>query len=301
MVPVWGAVVGSVSGSSGNQGQGWGPVHSTALLAVLPVAVRIATAELAGWWPLWGAVAVLIVVAVVAYQTRQAYLTRKAALAGNAIPIGNSYPTEEGYFLTREAYLARNALNAPDWSGLTPVRGLVAGVLLLAFLASLPPSTRHEHSSWLILLTGMLLWAGALTALGPGTDVRAEIGCAPLFLVGSAGGEIALLAAVGVLRDGAVLVGVSLLLLGMGGAQFGLAMLLVGGGWDRPRRGKTVTMGLPFGLAMLLVGVSVLLFGVNLLRDGHVVLGIVVLWFGVVPDVLAFEVLGARLDTRRHG
>ncbi|HET6209798.1 MAG TPA: hypothetical protein VFD94_05425 [Jatrophihabitans sp.] len=273
-------------------------MRGTALLAVLPVAVRIATAELADWWPLWGAVAVLVVVVVVAYQTRRAYLTRKADLAGNTIPIGNSYPTGDGYFLTREAYLARNALNAPDWSGLTPVRGLVAGVLLLAFLLSLPPAARHEHNTWLALVSGMLLWASALTVLRPAIGI--DSGCAPFFLSGSAGGEIALLAGVGVLRDGGLLVGVSLLLLGMGAALFGLAMLLLDDGWDAPRRGKALKMGLPFAVALLLVGTSLLLFGVNLLRDGDIALGIVVLWCGLTPGGIGISVLVVRLDTRRE-
>jgi hypothetical protein len=285
-----------VSWSNSDQEPGSNPVRRTALLMALPVLVRFATVERPDWWPLWGAIAVLAIVLVMAYLNGKAYLTRrayrtgKAHLPGTPVPVGNVYQTAEGYFITREAYLARNAPNVPDWTGLTPVRSLAAGALLLAFLLTLPPTARHQHNTWLILLTGMLLWAGALTALRPTTDD--DIGCVPFYLIGSAGGEVALLVWVGVLRDRGGLVGGGLLLVGVGLALFGLTMLLLGR-TGVLREGSIVSSpGLVlFGVAALLVGTGQLLFGLHLLLNRDIVAGIAVLWLALCVLALGPAVL----------
>ncbi|HJQ00175.1 MAG TPA: hypothetical protein VJ851_01120 [Jatrophihabitans sp.] len=289
-----------MSRSNNDQVSGWDPWRSVALLTVLPVAIRTVAAERPDWWPLWGAIATLVIVAVVANSTRKAYLTRNAGLIGDVTPINNTYRTKDGYFLTREQYLARNPRNALDWSGPTRVRGLVAGALLLAFLLALPPTARHEHNIWLILLTGMLLWASTLTVLRFSADY---IGCAPLFLSGSAGGEVALLAAIGALRDGGILVGTGLLLAGMAGAVFGAAMRLfdqADASGNRKNRSLFKSGWTVFGLSLLLAGASMLVFTAVLLRDGPVVAGIFLLFFATTPCIIGGMILEVRRENRRY-
>jgi hypothetical protein len=253
----------SDSGPDQGSAPNWHAPGQAIVLFALPVAIGIATSKLPDWWPLWAAAAVLAVV-ITAYLTRDAPMSR--------LRLGGA-----------------------------PVGYLVAAVMLLAFLLTLPLAAQHERNTWLVLLPTMLLWASALTALQPVTHTHNSL--AAFFVASSAFSEAALLFGAFAIRDGETLGGVAGLLSGVavllfgvavirdGDALFGVAELLLGVagllfGVAVIRDGDAL-----FGVAMLLSGVGGLLFGVAVIRDGDALFGVAGLLFGVAGLLLGVAVI----------
>jgi len=138
-------------------------------------------------------------------------------------------------------------LGAVSWVALTAiVAGLGALALRLVNLdvwALAPGEARHAYDAF-------ALYQGR--PLEPGNDLPET---APLFLLLQAFGFFLFGTTDAIARVMPALLGVAILLVGVAGVLFGVAML---------RDGQTL-----FGVAMLLFGVAGLLVGVAVLRDQH--------------------------------